>query len=418
MPPSGELVLTTWPGVSCAIMRGRKAWTPWKTPQTLTAKAHCQSLRSCCHIGPSAPEPTPALLQSTSTLGKVAKARSASAWTDSGRETSVTWPIASASPARCRMTASTAFASAGSSTSARTTFMPSAANSFAIASPMPPAAPVTTAVLPGRSVSIRYLHGVVDLRGVVVALVDVGQDRPRIEPGHHLTALIGGLLAEGDLDQAADRQVGDRVEVRVAEHDFAVDRVQDAGLLGAEAADQQRIGVEAVPVDGGQELQVPVGLHVGRRRFEQPGDPAVDLDERDAVPGDPRGDLVAVLLERDLGQLLRLAEHLAAADQRALGGHRYHQGVPALFGAVRAGGGDRGGAERRAEDVDLIDGGADVRLGGGLQRRRQDLGEGVRVGLPDGVHAGGPQVGQLGGGGAGLGDGLRVARAVTDLWHI
>ena len=70
MPPSPDEVLTIRPGSPPAIMRGTKAWMPWKTPHTLTAKAHFQSLTSCSHMRPSAPEPTPALLHSTCTAPK------------------------------------------------------------------------------------------------------------------------------------------------------------------------------------------------------------------------------------------------------------------------------------------------------------------------------------------------------------
>src|SRR5260370_334540 len=117
MPPSGEEVLTTCPGVPCAIIRGRKACMPWNTPHMLE--------------------------------------------------------------------------------------------------PMPLAAAVTTAVRPLTSLSIRGLHRVVDLCGVVVALVDVGQDRLRVQVRDDGGALIAGLLAVRDLDELAHREVGDGVEVRV-----------------------------------------------------------------------------------------------------------------------------------------------------------------------------------------------------------
>src|SRR3954452_10686241 len=89
MPPSPEEVLTMCPGVPAASIRGTKAWMPWNTPQTLTAKAHFQSLGSCSHIRPSAPEPTPALLHSTCTAPKAVYAASASRCTLSRLETSV-----------------------------------------------------------------------------------------------------------------------------------------------------------------------------------------------------------------------------------------------------------------------------------------------------------------------------------------
>jgi hypothetical protein len=61
--PSGEDVLTTRPGSPPASMRGTKAWMPWATPNTLTAKVQRQSLGVVSHTL-AAGGPTPALLQS------------------------------------------------------------------------------------------------------------------------------------------------------------------------------------------------------------------------------------------------------------------------------------------------------------------------------------------------------------------
>ena len=58
-------MFTTWPGSPLATIPGTNALMPWMTPHTLTSKPHFQSASSWSQMNPSAPEPTPALLQST-----------------------------------------------------------------------------------------------------------------------------------------------------------------------------------------------------------------------------------------------------------------------------------------------------------------------------------------------------------------
>ena len=43
---AAEAVFRMWAGDACFIMRGRKAWSPWITPQRLTPISHSQSRRS------------------------------------------------------------------------------------------------------------------------------------------------------------------------------------------------------------------------------------------------------------------------------------------------------------------------------------------------------------------------------------
>src|SRR5213595_1017932 len=111
-----------------------------------------------------------------------------------------------------RRSSSAALSRAPFSTSARTTFRPSAANRRAMASPIPLAAPVTTATCPARSSMSGAPLGraVVDLLRVVVALVDVREQGLCADPLDDLALLVGGLLADGDLHQGAHRKVGDR----------------------------------------------------------------------------------------------------------------------------------------------------------------------------------------------------------------
>ena len=140
--PAIDAVLTTWPASPASSMRGRKLVTPWMTPHRSTPSTHSQSFRDSSATVP--PPPTPALLHNSSTLPKRSNAAAASASTWSGSETSqctsnTSVPSAPASDAA-------ASARPASSTSASTTCIPSAAARRARASPMPLAAPVTTAV--------------------------------------------------------------------------------------------------------------------------------------------------------------------------------------------------------------------------------------------------------------------------------
>src|SRR5215472_13127147 len=61
--PAIDAVLTMCPASPPASMRGRKARTPWMTPQRFTLMTHCQSAIECSCTAPITS--TPALLQST-----------------------------------------------------------------------------------------------------------------------------------------------------------------------------------------------------------------------------------------------------------------------------------------------------------------------------------------------------------------
>ena len=81
------------------------------------------------------------------------------------------------------------------------------------------------------------------------------------------------------------RQVGDRVEPRLAQDDLALDRLELAGRLVAVAVDERRLGVEALAVGRGQELEVEVDALPLGRRSSVAGDAAGQLDERRARAG-------------------------------------------------------------------------------------------------------------------------------------
>src|SRR3954470_21993637 len=185
---------------------------PWITPHTLTPSAHSQSRSSCCHIGPSAPAPIPALLHSTCTAPYAASAASRSAATESHVVTSVGTPVTS-SPSLC--SSATVFSSGSGWMSASTTFMPARPNASPIARPMPPAPPVTIATLPFRSfMSVRA-----DRRQVVVTLMHERRDPVGRDGRDDLAGLDAGPLGQLDLADRAHRQVHDRVEPRLTQDD-------------------------------------------------------------------------------------------------------------------------------------------------------------------------------------------------------
>ncbi len=116
------------------------------TPHRLTPSTHLQSLRST--PVPDIDPATPALLQSRLTRPNRASAASRSRSTASASETSVGTAMAWTPRAS---TLAVTSSSRGTSTSARTTFIPASANRSANARPIPLAAPVITAVFPASS---------------------------------------------------------------------------------------------------------------------------------------------------------------------------------------------------------------------------------------------------------------------------
>src|SRR3990172_4326437 len=139
--PASEAVFTMCPSEPCRSITGTNVRTPWITPHRLTPITHSQSSAGTSHSVPLRGT-TPALLHTMCTCPKASSVRLASDSTSSGRETSVRTASTVAPPSRISFSA---WASAASSTSARTTFIPSRAKRSAIARPIPLAAPVTTA---------------------------------------------------------------------------------------------------------------------------------------------------------------------------------------------------------------------------------------------------------------------------------
>ncbi len=123
----------------------------------------------------------------------------------------------------------------------------------------------------------------------------------------------------------------------------------------------------------------------------------VDLADDGAHAGDAGRDAVAVALHLHLGQLLGLAVDLAAADEGLLGRHGHEDRVLAQAVLVAGLDADPAGPEDgQPGHLDPGDGDAHQRLGTGLERRRQDGGDDLGIGLVDGRHRLGPDVGLLG----------------------
>ena len=139
--PCLEPVLITSPGLSPSTMAGTKRCTPCMTPIRFTPSTRRQPSG---FESASPPPPVPALFMTTETCPNRSSTVRASRSTDPASETSVTWArTRSPSP----MSSSARF-SFSSSRSARQTRKPSSTSRFAVASPIPLAEPVTTAVLP------------------------------------------------------------------------------------------------------------------------------------------------------------------------------------------------------------------------------------------------------------------------------
>lgn len=139
-------VFTTWPS-PCSTSRGTKVRMPWTTPQRLTPSTQRHSSAEVTQLRPNVPA-TPALLHTRWTAPNWRTTWSARASTAAASATSVGTPTTSAPVAASEPTAAS---SAASSTSTRATRMPSATRRSASASPIPLAAPVTTATRPFNS---------------------------------------------------------------------------------------------------------------------------------------------------------------------------------------------------------------------------------------------------------------------------
>ena len=104
--------------------------------------------------------------------------------------------------------------------------------------------------------------------------------------------------------------------------------------------------------------------------------------------------VVAVDVDRDAADLLRLAVRLAAADRRLLGRHRHEQRVLAFDSTVAGPHAEPARAEHRdtGAHVDGREADARERLRR-LERRRQHRADRVGVGLPHDGHRGRPDLG-------------------------
>ncbi len=114
------------------------------------------------------------------------------------------------------------------------------------------------------------------------------------------------FVAEGDLDQVAYGEVGNR-SYSIAQHDVPGDALQPAHLLVAYAVHEHGVDIEARTVHRGKELEVEVGLPGGLGQRQFTAHRAAHLDERDAVPGECGPYDEAVAFHGDLAELLPAA---------------------------------------------------------------------------------------------------------------
>src|SRR3954466_5023664 len=133
-------MLTTWPPRG---IFGMKKWQPWTTPIRLIETIQSHSSSGVSRNSPDTP--TPALLTSRSTAGTAsANARICSRSETSVRRAITSWP--------CSRASRSVSASPFSSTSQIAMSAPRRAHSSAVSRPIPLPAPVTTTLLPRRSV--------------------------------------------------------------------------------------------------------------------------------------------------------------------------------------------------------------------------------------------------------------------------
>src|SRR4051812_4633423 len=138
-----EAVLITCPSWLVSRMRGTNARMPWMTPQRLTSTTRCQSSSESSQLRP--PRTMPALLTATCSRPNRCTTAAPSCSTAPASLTSTGSAATSAPLARSRCSC---VLSCSSSRSAMNTRMSAARNASVIASPIPLAAPVTTATRP------------------------------------------------------------------------------------------------------------------------------------------------------------------------------------------------------------------------------------------------------------------------------
>ena len=373
---------------------------PWITPQRFTSRVQRQSLSGSSQSGTSSWAPTPALLQRRCTRpvrldgpalerlhGLVARdvdddagrlGAAGAELLDRGRERR-RFDVGDHDPHAC----------AGE---ARDDRAPDAARTAGHDGGL--AGELTHARRRGRH---RREHR----RDVVVALVDVGHERRRGNAGQHRAAAPAPALLVRHRDETAHRQVGDRIEHRLAEDHLAGDVLDLLERVLPREPDEQRVELEALPLLERGEALVAVRVLGEPTRAPTGAAPATDLEIRDAVTRDRRPDRLVGPLELDLRELLRLAEGLTPADDGALGRHRHGDHVKALDALVDRARAEDGGADLDVEprghvDLDLGDGDADLGSLSRSQRRRQDGRDQLGVGLVAGADLAGRARQELG----------------------
>ena len=200
---------------------------------------------------------------------------------------------------------------------------------------------------------------------------------------------VGVALAVAHSQHFADGDVGDGVVGGLAQEHLALKTLDKAGAPGVADAHEDGVVVEAAAVGGGHELEVEAGGLGRLTRFDLLDDAPADLDIDASVALDRAGDLVAVATDVDVGDLLRFAVELAAEDDGAVGRHGHGDGVVADDSLVLAADVEAAGAEglERVAEADVGDADGGNGLVGGLQGRREDGRDDVRVGAEAGGDA-------------------------------
>src|SRR5215831_4667392 len=242
---------------------------------------------------------SPALFTSTSTRGKVATSRAASARIARCEAKSATKSVTSP-PLRCR-TSARARSPRSRVRQTMATRAPARASSTAVSLPIPEVAPVTTQVLPFMSAELYYGGGCAGTRSAPSPAADLGQQ-----------ALRGRLVANGP--------VGGVAGLALVQHTLELSACLVVASLLDEASGQLDARASEVRIERERLAQVSLGPrhvaaeHPGRLEVERPGQRqsphvvGIELEDR--------GDLLLERRQQERGAQLALRERPAAEIRR------------------------------------------------------------------------------------------------------
>src|SRR3989304_4479698 len=232
-----------------------------------------------------------------------------------------------------------------------------------------PAPAAVAALAGGLGVHERALRD--DIEGVHLA-EGVGQEGVWVGLAEDPAPGVGYALRDGGPYHLGHGDIGGGVMGGVAEDHLSLSALGGLNAdLGVDLHQQGRV-VKANAVRAGKVLEVEGGellAAAGPGALDAPPQaPVADFVAFGAAP-----DVLALVLEYDLGQLLGLAVELASEDDGGVGGHRHRHTVVANDISITGANVD-GGAEEGARAVrvaDLAHPARPGRLRGRLQGRRQ-----------------------------------------------